>query len=277
MRCCLNEKRKNMIKFIVKSLLFLAIIFTFLSCSEYQKVLKSTDYNLKYDKALALYDAKKYHKAQTLLEQIVNIMKGTSKAENTLYYYANCHYKQKDYAMAAYYFDNFINSFAYSEKTPEATYLRAYCYYLNSPKPSLDQADTKKAIGSMQLFINKYPKDERVNLANNIIEKLRDKLEEKSYESAKLYFKLEQYHSATISLKNSIKEYPDTQYREEILYLIVKSNFLLAENSIAEKQAERYQHTVSEYYTFIDEFPKSEYIKEVEKMYKKSVNKLKNI
>lgn len=267
-----------MIKLITRLLVFVFFVLLVLSsCSEYQKALKSTDYNLKYDKAIKYYNDKEYYKAQNLLEQIVNIMKGTGKGENTLYYYANCYYKQKDYVTAAYYFDNFVNSFAYSDKTPEATYLTAHCYYLSSPKPSLDQADTKKAIGAMQVFINKYPKDERVKEANNIIAKLRDKLEKKSYESAKLYYKLRQYHAATISLKNSIKEFPDSEYREEILYLIIKSSFLLAENSVSEKQGERYQNTVSEYYAFIDEYPSSEYINEVEIMYKKSIKQLKNL
>ncbi len=266
-----------MIKRFNKYILLLVVVLFFAQCSEYQKVLKSTNYDQKYDKALELYEAKQYYKAQTLLEQIINITRGTKKAENTLFYYAKCLYEEKNYKMAAYYFDNFINSFAYSDNTPEATYLRAYCYYLNSPKPSLDQEDTRLAIGSMQIFINKYPKDERVAEANDIIAKLRHKLEQKSYESAKLYYDLRQYQSAAISLKNSLKEYPDTKYREQIMYLLVKSSYLLAKNSIESKQAERYQNTVSEYYAFIDEFPKSEYISEIEKMYQKSITEIKKL
>lgn len=260
-------------------ILVFSVLTTFFlsSCSEYQKVLKSTDYNLKYEKAVEYYEAEDYYRAQSLFDELVTIYKGSDKAESVLFYYADCHYKQKDYILGAYYFDNFAKTFPYSEKTEEAAYTAAYCYYLNSPRYNLDQTDTYKAIEAMQLFINKYPNSNYVPEANEIIEKLRTKLEIKSYENAKLYYKLADYQSATIALKNSIKDFPDTKYREEILYLIVKSSFMLAEMSIPEKQGERYQNTISEYYSFIDEYPESEYLKEIEKMYTKSVNQIKNL
>ncbi|MDA3892410.1 MAG: outer membrane protein assembly factor BamD [Salinivirgaceae bacterium] len=261
----------------VRILLFFVGLVLLSSCSQYQKVLKSNDYNLKYEAAVKYYEDEDYYKAQSLFDELVSIFKGTDKAEDVLYYYADCHYKQNDYVLAAYYFDNFAKTFPYSEKTQTAAYTAAYCYYLNSPRPSLDQTDTYKAIDAMQLFINKYPESTLVAEANNIMESLRSKLEEKSYENAKLYFKLSDFHAASISLKNSIKEFPDSKYREEVLYLIVKSSFLLAEMSIESKQGERYQDTISEYYVFIDEYPESDYAKEVEKMYTKSVNQIKNL
>ena len=95
--------------------------------------------------------------------------------------------------------------------------------------------------------------------------------------TAKLYFKLGEYQSATITIKNCLKEYPDSRHREELMYMIVKSNFLLAENSIESKRAERYQNTVTEYYSFIDEYPESQYVLEIENMYKQSVDKIKKL
>lgn len=264
---------KNLTHYLLISLAVLFIA----SCSDYQKALKSTDYNYKYEKAISYYDEGDFYRAQALLEELIHILKGSEKGETALYYYANCHYEQEDFILGAYYFETFASTFPYSDSTPKATYLAAYCYYLNSPKPSLDQADTKKAIDAMQLFINKYPDSEKVSEANGIIEKLRYKLEQKSYENAKLYFKLSDFQAASISLKNSIKNFPDSEYREEILYLIVKSNYLLAEKSILAKQGERFQNTISEYYAFIDEYPESGYIKEIEKMYEKSVNQIKKL
>lgn len=259
-------------------LIVLSVLATVLfSCSEYQKVLKSSDYNLKYEKAVEYYNEEDYYRAQSLLNELVTIFKGTKKQEEILFMYANCHYQQKDYILGAYYFENFAKTFPYSDKAEEAAYTAAYCYFKNSPRPTLDQTDTYKAIEAMQLYINKYPDSEYITQANDIIEKLRDKLEEKSYINSKLYFKLGDYQAATISLKNSIKDFPDTKYREEILYLIVKSSYLLAENSVLSKQAERYQETISEYYVFVDEYPESDYLKEIEKMYTKSVNQLKSL
>ncbi|MBI9066150.1 MAG: outer membrane protein assembly factor BamD [Salinivirgaceae bacterium] len=263
----------NNSKLIILSILA-SVLF---SCSEYQKALKSSDYNFKYEKALEYYGEEDYYRAQSLLDELVSIYKGTDKAEKVLYCYADCHYQQNDYILGAYYFENFAKTYPYSDSTQKAAYTAAYCYYLNSPRPSLDQSDTYKAINAMQLFINKYPSSEQIEDANNIIEKLRYKLEKKSYENAKLYFKLSDYQAASIALKNSIKDFPDSEYREELLYLIVKSNFLLAENSVFDKQGERYQTTITEYYSFIDEYPESEFLKEIEKMYTKSVNQIKKL
>jgi len=49
--------------------------------------------------------------------------------------------------------------------------------------------------------------------------------------SAKLYYDMEQYKAAVTALSNSLKEYADTKYREEMMYLKLKSLFLFAENS----------------------------------------------
>ncbi len=260
-----------------KILIITLFVFLLSSCSEYQKILKSNDYNLKYKKAVEYYESGDYYRAQSLFDELVSLFKGTDKAEDILYYYADCHYQQRDYVIAAYYFDNFAKTFPYSPKTEQAVYNSAYCYYLNSPRSSLDQSDTKKAINAMQYFINKYPDSNKIDEANEIIDKLHFKLEEKSYNNARLYYKLGDYQAATIALKNSIKDFPDSKYREEILYLIVKSSFLLAEMSVPSKQGERYQNTISEYFVFIDEYPESKYLKEIEKMYIKSVSRIKTL
>jgi outer membrane protein assembly factor BamD len=96
---------------------------------------------------------------------------------------------------------------------------------------------------------------------------LEDRLVEKSYLSAKLYYEMSQYKAAVVALDNSLKEYPDTKYREEMMYLKLNSVFLYAEKSIAERQKERYQTALDEYYSFKEEFPESVYNEKVTKIY----------
>ena len=209
------------------------ITFTFFSCSKYQKLLKSSDYNLKYEKAIEYFEDEDYYRSLSLLEEILSVYRGTSKAEKISYYYAYCHYHQKEYILAGYHFQNFATTFPNSEYTEECEFQSAYCYFLNSYKPSLDQSITYKAIETFQLFINKYPDSERINKSNELIDKLRYKLETKSFNNAKLYLNLGDYKAATISLKSSLIEFPDTPYREELLYLILKSEFLFASSALS--------------------------------------------
>ncbi len=132
-----------------------------------------------------------------------------------------------------------------------------------SPEPALDQTETYKAINELQSFLNKFPASERKDTCNYIIDKLRTKLEVKAYNSAKLYYKMENYKSSSVAMDNFLKEFPNTKYKEEILYLIVKSDYLLAENSIKNKKMERFEKTIKSYRKFVANFPESKYIKEV--------------
>lgn len=247
------------------------------SCSEYYKIQKSGDYNLKYEKAKAYYEYEDYYHAKSLLDDVVSVFRGSDKAEEVAMLYANCHYKMHDYTMAAYYFENFCKTYPYSDKAEEAYYMTGSCYFKDSPRVDLDQTCSKKAINAMQTYLNKYPQGKYSNEANAVITEMRQKLEEKSYMNAKLYFKIGEYQAATITLKNSLKEFPDTKYREELMYMVVKANFLLAENSVEDKKAERYQSMVTEYYSFIDEYPQSEYLPEIEEMYNTSVKQINNL
>jgi outer membrane protein assembly factor BamD len=87
---------------------------------------------------------------------------------------------------------------------------------------------------------------------------------------------MKDYKASIIALENCLKQFPNTTYREDLRYLILKSKFYLASNSVYEKKQERYQSTLDEYYTFKDQFPESEYIDNVQEIYKKTQNYLEN-
>jgi outer membrane protein assembly factor BamD len=240
-------------------------LLTLSSCGDYNRLLKSTDYNKKYDAAIAYYDKKEYTKALGLLEELVSIYRGTAKGEKIMYYYAYATYAAGDYLLAGYHFNNFVKTFPASDKTEECAYMNAYCSYLQSPRYSLDQTDTKNAIKEMQSFINKYPGSTRKDECNNLILKLREKLETKYYEISKQYYFLDDYNAAITSFEIVLKDYPDTKYREELMYLLVKTNYVYATKSIARRKTERFKSTVDSYNKFVSYFPtNSKYGKEVE-------------
>lgn len=260
----------------MRKTLAIFLLALLLGCSDYQKLLKSSDFEAKYNKAVELYENEDYFKAQQLLEELLTIYKGSARGEEVYFYYSYCYYGQKNFLMAGYHFRNFTKTYPTSKHTEECEFLTAYCFYLESPEPSLDQTNTLRAIEAMQVFINKYPESEKIEQCNELIDKLRDKLEIKSFNAAKMYYTMGDYKSAIVALKNSLKDYPDTQFREELLFLIVKSNFLLAENSVEAKKKQRYQDTINEYYTLLDEYPESGYIRDAEKLYGQAKKYLSN-
>jgi outer membrane protein assembly factor BamD len=148
--------------------------------------------------------------------------------------------------------------------------MTGYCFYKQSPRAELDQQTTFKGITAMQMFMVKYPTSERITEARELITEMTDKLVEKSFISARLYYDLGYYKSAILALRNSIIDFPDTKYREELLFLILKSTYLLADGSIPSLQRERFQTTVDEYYSFIGEFPEGSHSREAKRMYEAS-------
>jgi len=251
---------------IVKILPVLLVLMTLGSACHYQKLLKSTDNELKYTKAKEYYQNKDYARAMELFDQLIPIFRGTDKGEEINYLYAYCNYYMKDYIMAGHYFRKFTESFPLSEYTPEAAFLSAYCYYLDAPKPSLDQETTKRAIVEFELYISKYPLSNKIEECNKLMDELRYRLEKKSYDNAMLYYNLGQYKAAVIALKSGLKEFPDSKFREDILYYTLRSSYLYAINSIYTKSKERLNDAVKDYKSFVRAYPESKYKKEVARL-----------
>ena len=157
--------------------LFLPLVFLLSSCDPYQKLLKSSDYELKLAKAKEYYNNGACEKAIPLFEELMSVYKGTRDVENMYYYYAYAHYCNHDYVLASHYFKSFVDYYPRSNNAENASYMIGFCEYQMSPKASLDQEDTKKAIEGLQLYINQYPTGTRVDEANKLMDELRSKLE----------------------------------------------------------------------------------------------------
>jgi len=260
----------------MKNILWAPLLFLVLSCGDYQKIVKSTDYEFKLKKAREYYDNKEYGRSSQLYQELVNIYRGTSRADQIYYYLAKSFYGEKDYVLTTHYFRQLLKEFPRSPFNEEAQYLIGYCYYMDSPNARLDQKTSQDAIDALQLFINMFPGSSRVSDANKLIDELREKLVYKSYLSGRLYYDLADYRAAVISLTNCIKEFPDSKYREELMFYLLKAKYLLGENSIEEKKRERLNNALDEYFTFTDEYPQSRFRKEADRLFA-STKKLMNL
>jgi outer membrane protein assembly factor BamD len=245
------------------------------SCGEYAKLLKSTDLELKKTKALEYYNDKQYVRCNEILTQILPSYRATEHAEELTWISAQSLYGMRDYILAGSQFKNFSDVYPYSDHAEEANFLAAMCDYNLSPRASLEQENTRSAIEGFQLFIRRFPSSSRIKDAELHIKELEEKLVAKSYLNAKLYYDMNHYKAAVVALNNSLKEYPSTVYREEMMYLKLYSLFLYAENSYYTRQKERYQEALDDYYSFMEEFPQSKYLKDVEKIYAETAKNLK--
>ena len=229
------------------------------------------------EKANAFFEDEDYLKAQSLYDIIIPFYRGKKEADDIFYNYAYSHYNMSDYILAAHYFDSYAKTFGNSNRKEEAVFMGAYSNYLMSPTYRLDQTYTAKAIEEMQLFVNNFPTSDKVEQCNDYIDEMRKKLEIKSFEEGKLYFKIRQYQAAITSFKNVLIEYPDTKNIEEIYYFVIKSAYLLAENSIYEKKKERFEETLKYYNQFKKRYPRSKYLKQLRTDIKNSNDQIKSL
>lgn len=252
------------------SIFILLVVFS-TSC-KYQKLLKSTDNKAKFENAKEYYEQENYAKAMTLFEQLIPIYRGTEKGEEISYYFAYCNYYLRNYILAGHYFRTFTSSFPNSKFTEECSYMSAYCYYLDSPKTSLSQESTVKAISELELYLGRYPESERIQECNELIDDLLRKLQKKSYDNAYLYYKVGQYKAAAVALKSSLENFPDSEFKEKMMYMIIKSEYTYALNSSYGKTTERLNDALRDYKSFVRKYPTSEYMKELSKI-EKDINK----
>ncbi|WP_112379659.1 outer membrane protein assembly factor BamD [Flagellimonas maritima] len=252
----------------------LTIIILFSSCSEYQKVLKNEEVKPKYDLAQKFYDEGDFKRANRLYEQIVPKYVGKPQGERVMFFFANTYFQLEDYYLSGYQFERFIKSYPKSDKIQEATFLGAKSYYELSPRYSLDQTDTDKALTKLQSFINTYPDSEYFEESNTMAKELTSKKEKKQIEIAKQFNKLGQFNypilvSAITAFDNFISDNPGSIYREEALYYRIESATSLALNSTENRKKERLEEALDSYNTLLRYYPETEYKKKADDLAKK--------
>ena len=280
----------------MKKIPFLVVLFASVllvsGCGEYARIQKTQDYEYKYEAAKALYIEGKYSRASQLLGDVLAILKGTAYGEECLYMLAMCAYNSKDYESASSYFRKYYQSYPKGLYVEHARYYSGLSLYNQTPDPRLDQTYTDEAISELQQFLDLYPTTQLKEQTQNMIYLLQDKLVEKEYLAAKMYFDLgtyrgnstfggSNYEACIVTAQNALKDYPfaTTQRREELSILILRSRFQLASQSVIEKHMERFRNVIDEFYAFANDFPESKFLKEAQDLYDRAdkVVKKKNV
>ncbi len=253
-------------------LIFAAVAVAVLSSckTQYELLLSSNDVEAKYEAAFDYYNAGKYSKAGSLFESLSVLTSGTERDDTVRFYWGMSNYRYRDFYTAETNFTNFIESFPRSPFTSEARYLRLDCLYRSTLRYELDQTPTYKAMTDISEYIIEYPDNPHMETCTAMLADLGERLDRKAYESAKLYYKMEDYKASRVALRNVLKDDAENIYREDILYYIAMSSYNFAHNSIPSKQRERYLTFVDDYYNFIGEIPDSHYRRELDNVYRKA-------
>lgn len=253
----------------MKKIILLSSIIFFISCSRFTNIQKSTNIEYKYKEAMAYYDKKSYNKAATLLEEVLPLMKGTEKAEKGFFTIAYSEYFQNQLVLSAYRFKRFYDTYPRSDFAEESYYMHCLSKFEDTPDFSLDQSNSFEARDAIQQFLEAYPKSKYIPDCNEMVDKINAKLETKSYFLAKQFYRMRDYRACAIAFDNLSKDFPSSKYLEEVMYLKIKSQYEYGSQSIESKKKERMQAAMDFYYSFVDKYPDSKYIKPAELIYDK--------
>ncbi|GAY29772.1 outer membrane protein assembly factor BamD [Bacteroidaceae bacterium] len=257
-------------------------VFLFLiSCGNYNKLQKTNNYDYKYEAAKQYYFEGQYNRASLFLQDVIATFKGTNKGEESLFLSGMSSYKARNYNAAMSFFRKYYQSYPRGLYTEKAHFYCGMSLYKNIPEVKLDQSATYEAISEFQEFLELYPGSVLSAEVQEIIFKLQDRLVEKEYLSAKLYYDLgsyflncsnggSNYQACIVTAENAIKDFPYTSRREDFAILILRAKFELAAQSIESKKEERYHNAIDEYYGFTNEYPESKYMKEANELFKKA-------
>lgn len=264
----------NMKKYAI--VIFCSSLLLMISCVDYNRVVKTQDYEYKYEAAKQYFAEGQYNRSATLLADVQSVLKGTEQGEEALYMMALCNMKAHAYDAAIATFRNYYNTYPKGKYVQEARYNCGLSLYLTTPEPKLDQTATYEAVTEFQNFIDNFPNSKYRGQAQDYIFKLQDKLVEKEFLSAKLYYDLGayigngtngNYDACIVTAENAIKDYPYTSRREDFSMLILRAKFALAQLSVESKKEERFHNAIDEYYGFVTEYPESKYMKEAKGLF----------
>lgn len=250
-------------------LLVVVLALLLSSCGGFNKILKSTDNELKYNAALKYYNKKDFARSNLLFEQLVLPFEGTERDDTVNFYLAKGSYMAGDIE-ADTYLRKFCTNFGRSIFAEEAFFLKAINLYETSLRYELDQSNTMAAIAAFNEYNNRFT-NHKYKDYEKYVDELELRLEKKAYFAAKLYYQIEDYKAAIVALRNSVREYPESPYKEEQMFLILKSSYQYAKHSVKQKQPTRYLATIDEYYNFLSEYPESKYTKEAKSIYNDAI------
>lgn len=242
------------------------------SCGEYHKLLKSDDYEAKWEKANEYYEQGKYARTIELLEELKAIYKGTERSEQTLYMLANAYYRSKDFYSATNQYQLYYKTYPKGIFAEECRFMSGKAAYEDSPDPRLSQEGTIQAMDELNVFLEYYPNSQYRPEVERMMDELMEKLAYKALLNCQLYYNLgnymgNNYESCIITANNALNDFPISAYRVDFAFMILKARYTYAQESVPAKQPERFRRMIDEYYSFTTEYPESKYQKEAKRMF----------
>jgi outer membrane protein assembly factor BamD len=229
-----------------------ALILSGCSSGESTKIMTVEE---RFSHAKTLFEKGSYLDAVNEFTVLTLQYQGSTFAADAQFYLGECRFEREEYMLAAFEYSVVKRNYPASPRVPDAMYKLALSYYKLSPKSSLDQQYTKRALEEFQTFVEYYPSHAMAVDAEARIKELNTRMAKKQYETARLYAIMEYYRAALFYYDDVIEKYHDTEYAP--LAYIDKVDLLVSRD--------RYKDALVEVNRFLERYPNSVFRGRMEK------------
>ena len=205
----------------MKFFLIITLFFAF-ACSSKEELTRRKLPEEELTEALQLFKDESYEEAKTLLFSLTIRFSGTKTAEDAQYYLGKCYFAMEKYLLAADAYSQILDRYSQSQYLEDSQFQEAFCFYNLSPSKNLDQKFTTIALTKLNNFLSDYPNSKHQEEVERYVSDLTEKLAEKFFTSAFIYFKMERWNSAIIYTDQFINKYKLSKKMDDTYFLRAK-------------------------------------------------------
>ncbi|MBN1885937.1 MAG: outer membrane protein assembly factor BamD [Candidatus Krumholzibacteriota bacterium] len=191
---------------------FIAAFLALASCGGPYKGQRVPEPGQKIAIADARFERKDYGKAAVEYKDFLASFAGNERVDYAQYRLAESYRLDGDFALAAVEYRILINDYGYSEYVDDAFLLEAVCAFAQAPRVERDQTKVFEARSRIVRFIQLFPDSPRRAEADELLARIDDRLAEKDYRAASLYFGRKRWESAEIYFDKIVENYPGTRW-----------------------------------------------------------------
>ncbi|MBR2210999.1 MAG: outer membrane protein assembly factor BamD [Fibrobacter sp.] len=194
------------------------------ACSSDRGKLSHTEFcKNKYDAAAELFKKQKYGRAQDKLEEILSLCAGTGYMEQSQFLLAESYFNLEEWIEARGEYGSFVLNFPGSPFIETAEFRKAISSFNIEFKVARDESNTTIAMRDFERYLSNYPDSPLRDSVNYYYGLLVERMAEKEFQTARLYYRMDKYQAAVIYLKEFLENYKVSKRRKDAFKIIVDS------------------------------------------------------
>lgn len=177
----------------------------------------------RFESAEVRFKNKEFGKVKGPLDEILAFCAGTGYMEQAQFFLAESHFNLKEWLEARGEYSSFILNFPSSPYIETAEFRKAVSSFNMKFHIARDESNTNQAMKDFERFASNYPNSPLLDSVAYYQEKLTERLAERDFQIARLYYRVDEPQAAIIYLKEFLVFYPKSVRQKDAVTLLIQS------------------------------------------------------